>query len=1091
MPSKTGPKWVPPRGAISGPLKDLIPVFVDVETYVDDKVTLGSMTLRQYLAKTYMTALSVAVGEEDPEVMDFPDGKLTEHAEKTLRALEMLALDPHYVFVAHNAAFDIRVLRFLCGIPQPCHVWCTMEGAMSAWPDLPGGYGLANCSKYLNLSRQKLELDLILLGKLRAAVERREDGLPWELVGEIIGGQIADVLKVVKEKPPAVVTEDLLDRVLLIYNKRDVEVMQELYYRQIAYIHELEQRVALMTHRVRRNALKIKGGNLEQLIRDLTKAAEVAEEKAEEYVVDDSDIRQIFNRELDGSLKSIRYTRLHKVIQNKMNAPEIESASLKKINPVQLAKHTNVAGLLEQTARASKMIFHRRRAEVFRNVDEVDVELGYARAVTFRFSSPSVGQGLNCIAEGTPVLTEIGWLPIERVPKEVKVWDGEDYVEHAGPVCQGERTCITLGTVTLTHDHRLLRKDGEWEEAWHAQSYGTSNLVSASEGEPCSVQHPKRPGTVSTIASTSGVIAETSPTPPESYSLTPLSANDAPYGVAKTLSGLSQTTDSVLHASSAGARSNNDASMTDSADSTDGAGAGSPSALNGQKTRPRSSATCRPSSTTGRSLRAQSTVSTTRAGTNLETSDWPPRRNSAGTGIAPLTTMAFRSPSSRLISDLPTRRCTNTTVTGTLKRVYDLVDCGPRRRFQAGEWIVHNCHNVPKHDKAIAKPVRKLFNLPDHLCVVRGDLSNIEYRVEGALTTCTNIINMFKNNIFADPYCESWFLMTGQKITKKMPIRQVSKGAVLGLGFRMSATGYAKVLLRAIASKDVTIEMLYEIAMQLKWMDPGQQVDRIIEKLGCQRIVALAAFHIHRAFNAAHPEFEITANWLVRAVMSVVSSHIEDDQWEHAKYALDRLRESTHAPDPNMIYLDVDPDRSFNHPSVRVKCGPWAQTLCWREPDMRRTMFDNVLSEPKLTIRKSNGTYKPFTPQLAIENVTQAAARNALCYGLLQLEKMGYQDILHVHDEIMLIVPRTREATLKAKDDLLAVYGPKADKPLKWAVLIKPDEVTLTQSLYEDENDVAVTVRKKRPDGTEYEEPGPDRWGKILRAEPGCLENLP
>jgi hypothetical protein len=156
---------------------------------------------------------------------------------------------------------------------------------------------------------------------------------------------------------------------------------------------------------------------------------------------------------------------------------------------------------------------------------------------------------------------------------------------------------------------------------------------------------------------------------------------------------------------------------------------------------------------------------------------------------------------------------------------------------------------------------------------------------------------------------------------------------------------------------------------------------------------------------------------------------------------------------------------------------------------MRVTVFDGKPQSARATICKATGVHKAFTPQLAIENVTQAAARNMLCHGLLQLEKLGYEDILHVHDEVMLLVPRQREAVLRAKDDILKVFGPEAkDKPLKWAVLIKPDEVTVTQSLYEDESDIAVTLKDKV---TGDVRPGPDRWGKILAGAPGCLDNLP
>jgi hypothetical protein len=384
--------------------------------------------------------------------------------------------------------------------------------------------------------------------------------------------------------------------------------------------------------------------------------------------------------------------------------------------------------------------------------------------------------------------------------------------------------------------------------------------------------------------------------------------------------------------------------------------------------------------------------------------------------------------------------------------VYDILDCGPRNRFVVGDLVVHNC--------------------------------------EGRLTGCKTIVKMFESNVLADPYCEAWKAMTGQSITKAMPIRQVSKAAVLGLGFLMSPTGYAKVLLKAISTNDVSYEMLRDIAEQLAWMDPGKPVDTVINKVGCERIVALAAYHIHRSFNSAHPEFNILGEWLLRCASVVANTHVHGTgSFDQAQKLIDQMRDSSSAPDPSMIYVDIDKDRTFEFPSIKINCGPWVPTLCWREPQMARSIFEQHLSEYRLCIRKSNGTMKPFTKQLAIENVTQAAARNALCDGLIKLEKMGYMDILHVHDEIMLLVRKERNAVLKARDDLLKVFGPDATgKPMGWAVLIKPEEVSITQSLYEDEDDLAVTIKNKK---TGEIRPGGDRWGKIERNELLCLDNLP
>jgi hypothetical protein len=324
--------------------------------------------------------------------------------------------------------------------------------------------------------------------------------------------------------------------------------------------------------------------------------------------------------------------------------------------------------------------------------------------------------------------------------------------------------------------------------------------------------------------------------------------------------------------------------------------------------------------------------------------------------------------------------------------------------------------------------------------------------------------------------------MTGQTIDKKNPIRQVAKAAVLGLGFCMSPTGYAKVLLVVLADpkSGITPEVLEGIVKEQQWIPPsGKVLDRITNDLGCTRLVAIVAYHIHRLFNEAHPEFSRVAEWLVRCVNTVSKVGMNFDL---ARRMLDKMHESNYAPDRNKLELTIDNDESRDWASIRVKCGPWVPTVCWREPKYRPVDF--ATKQMGLTIRKANGPPKIFTRQLSIENVTQAAARNGLCWGIAELEKRGEPHVLHVHDEALLIVDRKREAILKARERLLEVFGPKGPSPLGWAMLMKPDEVTVTESMYEDEIDIQPPSEKNKMKGF-------NRWQKIEQGTEDCLLYLP
>ncbi len=395
-------------------------------------------------------------------------------------------------------------------------------------------------------------------------------------------------------------------------------------------------------------------------------------------------------------------------------------------------------------------------------------------------------------------------------------------------------------------------------------------------------------------------------------------------------------------------------------------------------------------------------------------------------------------------------------------------------------------HGIPKHDTAIAKPVRQAFSVPVGSCLVRGDLANVEYRVTGLLTNCATIHKALDEatggDRLRDPYTLAWSAMTGQMINKKDPIRQVAKTAVLGLTFLQSAGGYAVGLSVALGDpkSGITLPVLQILLEQAPRLPDPSQVKRIVERKGCTILVATAAILVHASFHRAHPEIEMTAAWLVDAVKSVAACR---GDLVAARDELEKAHRQPRAPDAKYLRLFLDSDIG-DLPSVRVQCGPWPAMLTWREPAIR--VLANGREE--LSILKAYKEPRAFTRQIAIENVVQAAARNGLCIGLLALqEQFNFTDILHVHDEVMLVVPRQRDAVLAARAALLSIFGPSGTHPMSWTMLMKPEEITVTQSLWEDAIDVAEPCR----DPVSGHLFGGDRWGRLERNADDALKDLP
>lgn len=70
----------------------------------------------------------------------------------------------------------------------------------------------------------------------------------------------------------------------------------------------------------------------------------------------------------------------------------------------------------------------------------------------------------NCIAEDTEVLTDKGWVKIQDITSEHKVHDGIEFTTHSGILFKSVKECVNIDGVYMTEDHEVLTNDG-WKQA--------------------------------------------------------------------------------------------------------------------------------------------------------------------------------------------------------------------------------------------------------------------------------------------------------------------------------------------------------------------------------------------------------------------------------------------------------------------------------------------------------------------------------------------------------------------------------------------------------------------------------------------------
>lgn len=91
-------------------------------------------------------------------------------------------------------------------------------------------------------------------------------------------------------------------------------------------------------------------------------------------------------------------------------------------------------------------------------------------STTKKWTQQGTYGGKLCIAGGTLVLTDFGWVPIEQVTAEHLVWDGVQWVNTDGNICNGVREVINAYGAYMTSDHLVLTDRG-WKIASQSQRY--------------------------------------------------------------------------------------------------------------------------------------------------------------------------------------------------------------------------------------------------------------------------------------------------------------------------------------------------------------------------------------------------------------------------------------------------------------------------------------------------------------------------------------------------------------------------------------------------------------------------------------------
>lgn len=299
--------------------------------------------------------------------------------------------------------------------------------------------------------------------------------------------------------------------------------------------------------------------------------------------------------------------------------------------------------------------------------------------------------------------------------------------------------------------------------------------------------------------------------------------------------------------------------------------------------------------------------------------------------------------------------------------------------------------------KTVAGCVRSSFRAPagKKLCV--ADLSAIEDVGLGYLARCETILDDHRNN--RDPYLSFAVYMYGrpyESFTKKSPERTWAKPGRLGCGYRLG---------------------------------PGE---RVVNKNGDIEKTGLWGYAQSMGVDLTHDQCKLAVSAYREAYSEVVQFWYD---LEEAAIAAVRTRQ------PQRVgYLTFD----VKAPFLRMRL-PSGRFLHYLRPKVYNKRFEKTEVDPKtgrkrvvdywfkdvlsyeglVQATRKWGRIDTHGGKLA-ENATQAFCRDILAMGMLRADKIGFEIVGHVHDEIITLIDEDSTIGL---DHLIRCMT----KPIKWA----------------------------------------------------------
>jgi DNA polymerase bacteriophage-type len=301
----------------------------------------------------------------------------------------------------------------------------------------------------------------------------------------------------------------------------------------------------------------------------------------------------------------------------------------------------------------------------------------------------------------------------------------------------------------------------------------------------------------------------------------------------------------------------------------------------------------------------------------------------------------------------------------------------------------------------IGSCIRAVIHSADDKVLIGADFSGIEARVTAWIAGEESKLKVFRDfdaGKGEDPYkiaASKIFGVPAKQITDQQ--RQVGKAAELAFGYQGGLKAYKKFAPKNTSS-----------SAGGPHYDHGSATPEITEMLGAFSDAEIEK--VKMKWRAAHPNIERFWHAINRAFMHVGKNPDEKVRCGRISLQMEDV----------FMRLTLPSGRSISYPYARI-----SRTI---KTQSGHLLIDQPRGYPSVIFKdNSAGQWRDVQVYggLITENVVQGVARDVLAEAMVRIEAAGLPVVLHVHDEVVIEVPKRDAGKIEKQFSKLMMASPK------------------------------------------------------------------